>query len=216
MDTLREGGRPVRLRTGRPDDARFAAELHVERIQEGFLSQLGISFLTRLYRRVVAFPDSFLLIADRGAEPVGFLAGTVDIGGLYRRFLLRDGVSAGVVAAPQLVRSLPRVMETLRYGAQSKGPGPGPVAELLAVAVSPKVEGQGLGRMLVAAFFDELSDRGTAAAKVVVGGGNSGAISLYRRAGFGNDEQLEVHRGSQSLVMYWPTTRSGPIPLDGP
>jgi ribosomal protein S18 acetylase RimI-like enzyme len=214
MDTLREGGRPVRLRTGTQSDARFAAELHVERIQEGFLSQLGAAFLTRLYRRVVASPDSFLLIADRATEPVGFLAGAIDTGGLYRRFLLRDGVRAGLVAAPQLVRSLPRVMETLRYGAQSKGPGP--VAELLAVAVSSKVEGEGLGRMLIAAFFDELSDRGTAAAKVVVGGGNSGAISLYRRAGFGNDEQLEVHRGSRSLVMYWPTTRSGPIPLDGP
>jgi ribosomal protein S18 acetylase RimI-like enzyme len=221
METSRESDEPVRLRAGTPVDARFAAQLHAERIGEGFLSHLGSGFLTRLYRRVVASPDSFLLIAHRGDQAVGFLAGTTDVSRLYRSFLLRDGVTASLVAGPRLVRSLPRAVETLRYGTRDKPQGalnevPEPAAELLAIAVSPSVEGRGLGHILVTGFFEQLAARGVTSARVVVGGSNSAAISLYRRAGFDTVEELELHRGSKSLLMKWPSTLSDSRTVDGP
>ena len=69
--------------------------------------------------------------------------------------------------------------------------------------------------MLVAGFFEQLSARGVAEAKVVVAGRNSTAISLYRQAGFGAVEELELHRGSKSLLMRWPSTLSESTAADG-
>ena len=84
------------LRTGTVDDAAAAAALHAGQISEGFLSLLGPSFLRRLYRRIARTPDSFLLIVEDGTDTVGFLAGSTDVSGLYRSFVLRDGIRRGL------------------------------------------------------------------------------------------------------------------------
>src|SRR5439155_26715384 len=169
---------------------------------EGFLPSLGVPFLTRLYRRVVRAPGSFLLVATGDDGVVGFIAGTGDTGRLYRDFLLRDGAMAAARAAPRLVRSWRRVLETLRYGT-ADGAVALPPAELLAVAVSPASRGQGAGRLLVEAFVAELERRRVAGARVVVGAGNGRAIGLYRACGVRPATTIGVHRrqSSEALVV---------------
>lgn len=194
------------VRPGRAADAPAAARLHGTRIADGFLAFLGPAFLTRLYRRIARTPGSFLLVADAGGTVVGFIAGSTDIGGLYRTFLVRDGVAAGLSAAPLLVRGWRRVLETLRHGGGGTGTGRGD--ELLAVAVAPDHEGQGVGTALVAAFLDRVAAGGGTEAYVVVGATNAGAIALYGRSGFVADREFELHAGTRSLVMQWMADRA--------
>jgi ribosomal protein S18 acetylase RimI-like enzyme len=196
------GGTSVTIRTGRDADAPDAARLHAGRIGDGFLSFLGPAFLTRLYRRVARTPSSFLLVADASGDVVGFIAGSADLGGLYKSFLVRDGVAAGLAAAPRLVRGWRRVLETLRHGS-GDGAGSGRGTELLAVAVDPGSSGRGVGKALVAAFLDRVAASGATEAYVVVGADNAGAIGLYGRAGFVAGEEFELHAGTRSLVMQW-------------
>ena len=195
-DPAAAGGSGVTIRTGGGADAGDAARLHAGRITQGFLSFLGPGFLTHLYRRITRTPGSFLL--------VGFIAGSADVGALYRTFLLHDGLAAGLSAAPRLLRSWRQVAETLRHGT-SAGDGTGRGTELLAVAVDPSRAGRGVGTDLVAAFLDQVAANGAGAdeAYVVVGADNDGAIRLYAGAGFVAEEEFELHVGTRSLVMQW-------------
>jgi ribosomal protein S18 acetylase RimI-like enzyme len=194
------------IRPGTEADAAAAAALHASEISEGFLPSLGRPFLTRLYRRVVRSPESFLLVAHDGESIVGFVAGTERVRDLYRAFLLHDGAAATAAALPRVVRSWRRVYETLRYPA---GAGDGrsrdlPAAELLAIAVAPAARGRGTGAQLVAALTSEFQRRGVGAVRVVVGEDNAAAIGLYERCGFTTAARIEVHRGTPSQVLTWP------------
>lgn len=192
------------VRFARPADAEAIAALHATRISEGFLPTLGPRFLTRLYRRITRSSRAFAVVAtDDAGAVVGFAAAATDLGALYREFVLRDGVVAGALAAPRLVRSWRKVVETLRYPAAS---GDLPDAEVLAVAVAPAAAGAGLGARLVAAATDELVRRGIPTVKVVTGADNVAALRLYERCGFAAREQVAVHEGVASEVLVWPSS----------
>ena len=187
------------LRVGTQADARAAASLHGGQIDEGFLASLGPRFLARLYRRVVLFDGSFLLMADTPASQGGFIAGALDVGAFYKSFLVHDGAVAAIAAAPRLVRAWPRALETLRHG--SSGNAETGAAELLSIAVDPGSRGRGTGALLVNGFIDEARRRGATAAQVVVGANNRSAISLYARSGFEQVDDFELHPGTRSLLM---------------
>jgi ribosomal protein S18 acetylase RimI-like enzyme len=187
------------LRPGTEDDAAIAAALHAGQIGEGFLTILGPGFLRRLYRRVVRTPGSFLLVVEDGETTVGFLAGSTDVSGLYRSFVLRDGAAAAFQCGGRLLRSWRRVVETLHHGTGATVDG----AELLAIAVDPAIRGRGAGTLLVDGFLSEIERRRQTAAHVVVGADNGSAVALYRRAGFRTAERFELHPGTESLLMQW-------------
>jgi ribosomal protein S18 acetylase RimI-like enzyme len=197
----------LRTRPAAVADARVAARLHAQGIDQGFLSVLGPGFLGRLYRRICLDPGSFLIVATDGVRTgpdavVGFVAGSVDVPALYRSFVWRDGVMAAVPTLGHLVTHWRRVLETLRHGS-SDGAGTGRGAELLAIAVDVQARGRGAGGTLVTAFTDELARRELDAAYVVVGADNQTAVGLYERAGFVAGERFELHPGTESLLMQW-------------
>jgi ribosomal protein S18 acetylase RimI-like enzyme len=190
----------MNVRPGTEADAATAAALHADQIGEGFLPTLGRRFLTRLYRRIVRSPRSFLFVAEEDGAALGMAAATEDVGALYREFALRDGIVAGALAAPRIVRSWRRVWETFRYPAEHAEL---PAAELLAVAVAPAARGRGVGRALVAAVNDELSRRGVTAARVVTASTNRAALGLYEAAGYRRAATVQVHAGVSSEVLTW-------------
>ncbi len=214
-----DGGPPAQgtVRGATSGDVPGVAALHCLAIDEGFLSTLGDRFLARLYSRIVASPHGFLLVADSdqvteggGPRVAGFVAGSAAVGRLYREFLWRDGLSALMSSAPRLMRSLPRAIETLRYGAtdtpardegEAGSRTAATEAELLALAVDGAERQRGVGKALVEAFMTTARTAGSTSARVVVGSTNHRAIALYGRAGFSESERLELHSGTESLVM---------------
>ena len=80
------------------------------------------------------FPGSFLLVTSDALGLTGFVAVAESTGRLYREFLLRDGLVAGLAAAPAVLRAQ-QVWETLRYGVGSADADL-PAAEILAIAVA--------------------------------------------------------------------------------
>jgi ribosomal protein S18 acetylase RimI-like enzyme len=191
----------VKISVGVRADAKRFAELHVARITEGFLPVLGTDFLGRLYRRVVASDDAFAFVAHSEGPAVGFCAVALDVGALYKRFMTHDGLLAGALAAPQIVRNARRVFETLRYTTHDGGELPKP--EILSVAVDASVAGRGVGRALVERSQAEMVRRGVPAAKVVAGSDNAAALGLYRACGFEEAARIQVHAGIQSSILVW-------------
>lgn len=188
------------VRSAASSDLDRIAALHAERIREGFLTSLGIPFLRRLYRRVLRSNDAFLFVDDVDDHVSGFVAGVADLGALYRRFITRDGAAAAVRAAPRLLRTFPRVLETLKYPSTT---GALPNAEILAVAVAADCGGRGIGTSLVRAATIEFDRRAVRAAKVVTTTDNDAAIAMYRACGFVSTTGLEVHPGRSSEVLVW-------------
>jgi ribosomal protein S18 acetylase RimI-like enzyme len=194
----------VNVRMGVAGDLHRIVALHSQRISEGFLPSLGRPFLHRLYRRVIRSRDAFVIVADRdprhGGPAFGFVAGAADLGALYRRFVLRDGIPAGLAAAPRLVHSVPRALETLHYPAESSELPP---AEILAVAVDELVTGEGVGAQLMAGARTRFGMLGVTTAKVVTAAGNTAALRMYEAAGFVPHSRIEVHAGAESEVLVW-------------
>lgn len=192
----------VRLRLATIDDARAAAALHHGQLADGFLATLGLPFLRRLYRRIIRWPGSFVVVAEIEGRVVGMSAATVSVGGLYRAFAVRDGVAAAAAAAPTVARSWRRVLETARYGVAQHGSLP--AAELLSLAVDPVARRAGVGRALAAAVVAELRSRGVEGARVVVAAENGAARRAYATAGFRPATTVAVHEGVHQQVLVWP------------
>ena len=191
------------IRPASIDDAPRVAELHASRINDGFLAGLGPRFLRLLYRRAVLSPHAFVLVAAEDGQAEGFVAGCCDLGRFYRSFLVRDGWRAGLVAAPRMIRSPGKVVETLRYPTAAAEL---PDAEVLAVAVDAACARRGVGRSLVEAAMEEFRARGVREAKVVAGAGNGPALRLYEHCGFVPRRRIAVHRGEASEVLVWPSS----------
>jgi ribosomal protein S18 acetylase RimI-like enzyme len=189
----------IAIRPADRGDAARLAELHVAGIAEGFLATLGSRFLTALYRRITDTADSFAFVAvGAHGDIIGFCAGTLDISGLYREFLRRDGVPAAIRSLGPILRSLPRVIETLRYPARVDVDLPR--AEILSVVVADGARGSGIGRRVVDAAVTEFASRGVTRVKVVAGADNVAAGALYRAAGFVDEHPMAVHAGAASIA----------------
>lgn len=182
-------------------DARRLAEMHAGRINEGFLASLGPAFLTRLYRRIIRSSGAFAMVADdENGRIVAFCAAAESVGSLYREFVVRDGLAAGITSAPRIVRALPQVIETLRYPATT---GTLPRAEILACVTDPAVAGQGVGSRVLHASLTELERRGCSSVKVVAGAANQPALRLYERCGFASHQQISLHDNVESELLVW-------------
>lgn len=184
-------------------DAKRLAELHASRIGEGFLTSLGPRFLTRLYRRVVKSPYAFAVVVVDAGQIVAFAAASDDVRRFYKDFLLHDGVLATLGSAPRVVRSVPKVLETLRYPALTSDL---PKAEILSVATDAAMSGRGYGSIALTQATRELERRGCTTAKVVAGAANDPALRLYRRNGFAPHAEISVHGDATSEVLVWPSS----------
>ena len=190
-----------RIRFATDDDAWRLAGMHARRIHEGFLSSLGPAFLGRLYRRIVRSSRAFaMVVEDESGRIVAFCAAAENVGRLYREFMVRDGIVAGVASAPKLVRAIPHVMETLRYPSTT---GELPDAEILSVVTDPTVASKGWGSLVLHQTLDELERRGCSSVKVVAGASNDAALRLYEHCGFAPLQQISLHDDVRSEVLVW-------------
>lgn len=180
---------------------RRVAELHVANLDQGFLSTLGVGFVSLMYEAIAASPDSVLLVEERDGEVVGFVSAGAGLGSVYRRMLRRPlALTRRLLPIVFSVRKLLRVIEILRYGRQRAGASALPAAELLSIAVDPAYRGSGVAERLYARLVAEFARRGVDAFAITVGAALAPAHRFYRRMGAEPVGEVEVHRGEKSIV----------------
>ena len=99
-------------------DALAIARLHAESIATGFLSTLGNNFLMRLYRDMARTPGSVVFVARNEEDSIlGFVAGTIDTGKMYKRILLCRGWLYCIMLLPRASDPdvLKKIIETMLY-----------------------------------------------------------------------------------------------------
>jgi len=182
--------------------AAAAAELHIEGQPGTFLTALGPTFLTVLYRQLAISPSGFGFAAvNTSDQVVGFVSATTDIGAFFKdiwhyghqlviplitRFLTRPGL-------------IIRAFETLRYPGQT---GRDTRAELLSIMVRRECRGQSIGTRLLEALIAECRARGLREIAVTVDAANEGANRFYQNRGFRHHREFRLYcRTMNSYIL---------------
>lgn len=180
---------------------RQVAELHAANLEAGFLSTLGIGFLTVLYEAIDASEDSVLLVEEQAGRVVGFVSGCGRMAGVYRQLLKKPLRLAGaLLPSVWRPRRLWRIVETLRYSRGDASSDDLPDAELMSLAVAPEFRGQGIADRLYERLETYFRSRGVAAFKIMVGEQLAPAHRFYARRGARPAAETEVHSGAKSVI----------------
>ena len=170
------------------------AALHIQCISTGFISSLGVDFVTSLYEAIVQSKSSFGVVAVRNAKVLGFAAFTTNLNKLYKSAVWRKGLIFALLLAGN-VRSRGRVkkmLETLFYPARTKKMNL-PPAELLSIAVARQERGKGLASQLIKKGLQHCQKEGIDKVKVLIGADNKAGNKLYLKFGFELAGQIVNH-----------------------
>lgn len=178
-----------------------AAKLHCALITEGFLTTLGVPFLTLLYRSIDQDKGSAFLVEKVNGEVVGFVTGASGLGRIYRKLLFQPHrllfALRGCLFSPIKIY---RIFEILIFSVKKEGAVQLPSEELLSIVVSKNFQGNGSAERLFWSLCNHFASKGVDSFKIVVGGNLDRAHAFYQKMGCIPCVELQVHRGSKSIV----------------
>jgi GNAT superfamily N-acetyltransferase len=135
--------------------------VHLRSFPGFFLSQLGPAFLARLYRELLDDPSGIALINKHDGRVQGFVAGTIEPHGFYRRLLVRRWIPFALASVIPVIRHpgiAPRLLNAFRK-TDDEDPEEGS-GLLMSIAVDPQGQAKGTGSALVRRFLAECRLRG--------------------------------------------------------
>ncbi len=185
---------PIRFDVLRLEHIEQVAKLHVDGIATGFISSLGLDFVTALYETIAESRTSFGFIAEKNGKVVGFIVFTSNLHNLYKSVILKKGVHFTFLLAGKLfsLKSIKKIFETLFYPNRTRKMNL-PSAELLSVVVADGERGKGLAVQLIRQGLQECVKREIHRVKVMVASANESANRLYQKCGFELIAQIKSH-----------------------
>ena len=170
------------------------ATLHIQCISTGFISSMGIDFVTALYESIVQSKSSFGVVAVSNGKVLGFAAFTTNINTLYKSIVWRKGLKFALLLAGHMcsVKLIKKMFETLFYPARIKDMNL-PSAELLSIAVTGEEQRKGLAGQLIERGFRHCRETGVDKVKVLIGADNTAGNKLYLKCGFELAGQILNH-----------------------
>ncbi|MGH2793469.1 MAG: GNAT family N-acetyltransferase [Actinomycetota bacterium] len=192
------------VRPGRISDIPSLARLHRETVPTAFLPTLGDRFMRLLYRALLKDPrGSVAVVEDDRGRVVGLASGADSVAAFYKRFFIRYGVLAGIVAAPRLLRPsvLKRARETAGF---PKGAEEYPEAEIFIWGVDRRVRARGLGVAVLDEATRAMGRRGVPEARGIVFAENDRARKVLEDSGWRIAGEVSVHAGRTSVVVVRP------------
>ena len=170
------------------------AALHIQCISTGFISSMGIDFVTSLYEAIVQSKSSFGVIAVRNEKVIGFAAFTTNLKKLYKSVVWRKGRKFALLLAGNMLslRWIKKILETLFYPTRIKKMNL-PSAELLSIAVAHEERRKGLASQLIKKGFQYCRKTGVDKVKVLIGADNEPGNKLYLKTGFEFVGQIVNH-----------------------
>lgn len=187
-------------------DAVQIAKIHQQEINQSFLSELGVNFLSKLYEAMAVSPSSFIVVAKDNSRVVGFISGCTNVGKFYRDFLKKNFFSAPLILLPKIfkISIFKKILEVLKYPFAEKERNL-PEAELLTIALLKEFQGQGIIQKVFDKFISEMKRQEIKQFKVIVGINLARAIGFYEKMGFKICSSISVHKGKPSRIYIYNT-----------
>lgn len=178
------------------------ANMHLQNIEQGFLSTLGVDFLELLYESIDTAQNGALYVELIEDNVVGFVAGGRGIQSIYRQMLRRwPRLIWALMPALLSPRKVKRIFEILWFSYQHKTVPECPRAELFSIAVLKSARGTGVANRLFQALAQHFEEDGEPAFFIVVGADLAPAHRFYQRVGAIPIAQISIHQG-QSSTLY--------------
>ena len=174
------------IREMQTTDLAAVIDIHLSAFQGFFLSFLGSAFLKELYDSIIQDPTGIALIEEKNSHIQGFVTGTDNPQGFYKRLLRQRGFRFAWAALSPAIRnpkSIPRLLRAL-----SRGKGEDVhenCATLMSIAVAPEAHGKGIGQSLVQSFLQEAANRGVERVNLTTDRNNNDSANIfYQKMGF--------------------------------
>ncbi len=168
------------------------ARLHFAEIHFGFLPLLGEEFLTYLYSQLAQLDDAAVWAAEEDGKILGFLSGTADFKTSYLKVFKKAWAGLIIRGIPSLFKKsvlskLPAVLlyPFKKHDEKTDEPERDSNAELLSIAVRADAQGKGVGKALVLALENALTEWGvTGDYFVTTNAADPDSTAFYRKLGF--------------------------------
>lgn len=171
--------------------------IHLDTFQGFFLTFMGRGFLKLMYRSYVEYKNSGVLAAFENEKPVGFLAYSGDLSGLYKYMIRKRLIpfawySLGAffrkpTVFMRLVRALLKPEETKRKEKY---------VELASIGVAPNIKSKGVGSQLIDALKSKVDFNEYAYITLETDAeNNDGANRFYQKNGFVRVREFETNEG---------------------
>ena len=198
------------------EHARDVAALHIQGINTGFISSLGIDFVTALYEAIAKSASSFGYAVEDDDKVLGFVAFTTNLNRLYKSIIAKNGWRLALLLVGKMfsLQRIKRIFQTLFYPSRTKKMDL-PEAELLSIAIDPEKYHKGLATELVQKSLEHCRNIGLDRVKVLVSANNEPANRLYQKCGFRLVRQIDSH-GIKSNIYEAQTTEALKKNLDDP
>ena len=180
--------------------------IHLDTFTGFFLTFMGKGFLTQMYRSYCEHAESELLAAfDDGGKPVGFLAYSGDMSGLYKYMIKKKLIpfawySMGAFCRkPKVFMRLIRAF--LKPGESSRDEK---YVELASIGVDPNVKSKGVGSQLIGYLKDTVDMNAYEYISLETDAvNNEGANHFYVKNGFVLEREYETHEGRKMNEYRW-------------
>lgn len=180
---------------------REVAKIHSQSINQGFLSSLGVNFLTLLYESINVDPNSALFFECIDGKVVGFVAGGRGMGSIYRQMLRRwPRLISTLLPTLLSPRKIKQIVEIIWFSCKRESVQGCPKAELFSIAVLESERGSGVAKHLYRALAQRFAEDGESAFCIVVGDALTSAHRFYQRMGAFPVAQISIHDGHGSTL----------------
>lgn len=164
--------------------------IHQNAFKDFFLSSLGKRFLRLYYSSFIMSDEGVVYCAQKEEEVVGFSACSYFSRGFNSSLIKQNVIKFGIEAF-LLLFSNPRALIRLAKNMNKESSDvsikdKGEYAELYSIAVSPKSQGEGVGRRLLTSTEQEIMKRNTQVSLTTDYYNNDKTIGFYHSLGYEN------------------------------
>lgn len=179
--------------------------IHLNTFTGFFLTFMGCGFLNLMYRSYAEYQDSGILVAFEDEKPIGFLAYSGDLSGLYKYMIKKRLVPFGWYSLGAFFRKPTVFMRLVRaFLKPGETKREEKYVELASIGVDPNVKSKGVGSQLIDALkvqvdFSEYSYITLETDAV----NNEGANHFYKKNGFILEREFETNEGRKMFEYRW-------------
>lgn len=179
-------------------DYNEVAQLHINSIDQGFLSTLGVRFLALMYHAMDEAETAILIIEKEDDKVVGFVSGGTGMGAIYKGMFKRFPALC-MALAPTLFspKKIWRIIEILRHKSDAATL---PSWELFSIAVSADMRGGDVARRLYDRLKSTVQARGGDSFQITVGEQLLPAHKFYQKMGAKKRTTISVHGDAKSVI----------------
>lgn len=177
----------IAIRKATRNDIEAIVRVHEAAFPDFFLTKLGTSFLRLYYNSVMNHKDGVLLACKMDGILIGLCAGTVLSAGFNSKLIKANIIKFGIESMKILFtkpKALIHLIKNMSKEDSSAGDD-GNYAELLSIAVDPKVQRSGAGKAMLLELEKVIKEKGGERLSLTTDyEDNEKAIGFYKSLGY--------------------------------